>query len=448
MTWVASELIRKRRLGIPHSPEEVHFLVEGFSTGSIPDYQISAWLMACFVKPLSKNETLELTRAMKNSGDFFTWENIFSDTQSAPIADKHSTGGVGDKVSVVLAPLAACLGLRVPMMSGRGLGFTGGTVDKLESIPGFKMDLEFSKIKHALERIGLCMIKQSEKICPADKKLYALRDVTGTVENIELISASIVSKKWASGVKNIVYDVKCGPAAFMENPSDANALARSLVDVSKQAGMRARAVVTRMDEPLGSCIGNSLEVRESLWILENSFPTVIHKKLAEPLKNLCLELTAHLLVVCGKFKDMESALNECKKALAEGLAAEKFYQCVNEQAGSQEALKNLPQSPHRIPIQAEKSGFLTKIHSRNLGLIGIEIGVGRQKAEDAVRYDLGFELQVALGDKVETGQTLCYLHLSEPQCEKNLESKIKNCFLIEDNLKSLSPDSLILEVIS
>ena len=447
MNYLVPELIRKKRLGESLTTDEIHFLVSGFSDGSIPDYQASAWLMACFVKPLNQNETLELTRAMKNSGEVYDWSKNLNLPLPPVIADKHSTGGVGDKASLILAPLAAACGLTVPMMSGRGLGFTGGTVDKLESIPGFRMDLHLDEARKGLEQAGFCMIKQSPRICPADGKLYSLRDVTATVENVELISASIVSKKWASGVKNIVYDVKCGESAFMQTLIEARKLAKSLVTNSKSAGLAARAVISRMVEPLGSCVGNALEVNESKWILSESYPSLIHKKIAEPLVNLSVDLTAHMLELSGVHKNFAEAQNRAREKLQSGQALERFEKMMTLQAGNPRAYVDLPKAKKQIELKSLQKGFVQKICGRSLGLLGIEIGIGRQKADDAVFFEPGFEILCQVGDAVEAGQRLGVYHARNDKNETEVLEKFLAAFEISATQKEIQGPNLILEVV-
>jgi pyrimidine-nucleoside phosphorylase len=440
MKFIVSELIRKKRIGSEHTSEEIRFLVESFSKNKIPDYQIAAWLMACFVKPLTADEIFLLTEAMKNSGQVLEWESLLN-AQSYELVDKHSTGGVGDKVSLVLAPLVAEMGLKVPMMAGRGLGFTGGTVDKLESLKGFQMDLSVDLQKKCIQDAGFVMLKQSEQLCPADKKLYALRDVTGTVENIGLITASIVSKKWAAGVRNILFDVKCGTAAFMPDLQNAQWLAKSLVDVSKKARMNARALITRMDEPLGSCVGNGVEVMESVWILKNQFPSPELKKLASSLIDLICLQAAHMYQLCFPNTQLQNNLSRANEILESGKAYHRFLKMIQNQnlmseksaEYGQDVLEKLidqiDKTP-RIKIKSEQAGYLSEIQSRDLGLIGIELRIGRERETDSVDPVAGFILNTTVGSRIEKGSTLCEVSQGNTLVTQDQISKIQKCFKV------------------
>lgn len=435
MQQPVSELIRKKREGNSLNHEELKQLVEGFSNGSIPDYQISAWLMASFLCGMNQEETFLLTRLMRNSGKTFDWHNMSSNFKSAVFADKHSTGGVGDKVSLILAPLAVVLGMKVPMMSGRGLSHTGGTVDKLESISGFTMQPSEKQMIQCLDEVGACMMSQSHDICPADRKLYSLRDVTATVESIPLITASIVSKKWAEGVDAIVFDVKCGGAAFMGQPEDARRLGSSLVQAAQLAGLKALSCVTRMEEPLGSMIGNSMEVKESIWILSNSYPTPLHRKIAEPLKNLCIDLTSEMAVLSGTRKSFVEARDECEKALSSGSALKIFNDMARLQGAVEGWFEKLPQSKHEIFLNSLSNGVITEIHSRNLGLIGLSLGVGRQKVEDKVDPAVGFEMLCSVGDHVSKGQALLKVHCHNKDFYSDFQDQLHSFFVIDENQK-------------
>jgi pyrimidine-nucleoside phosphorylase len=425
-----SELIRKKREGHALSTEELGHLVKGFSDGSIPDYQISAWLMASFLKGMDRVETFTLTTLMRNSGKTLDWRNLSSNFRNARFADKHSTGGVGDKVSLILAPLAACLDLKVPMMSGRGLGHTGGTVDKLESIPGFQMRLDEKQMIRCLDEVGICMMSQSADLCPADRKLYSLRDVTATVESIPLITASIVSKKWAEGIDAIVYDVKCGSAAFMSRHEAAADLARSLVRTSKLAGLQALACVTRMEEPLGSLIGNAMEVEESMWILKGEYPTKLHERIIAPLKRLCVDLSSEMAVLAGARDSMEAARADCEKAISSGKAYcvfEKMLQCQGAHADWHE---KLPRAKHKLVFEAPQSGLLVDIISRDLGVLGVKLGIGRAKSEDSVDPAVGFEVLARPGDKITKGQPLLRFHTHSEDVPEDVQDAIANAFIL------------------
>ncbi len=444
---IVSELIKTKRDGNALSTTELEFLVNGFSRSTIPDYQISAWLMATFLKGMSIEETVTLTRLMKNSGDSMDWRSLSSDLQKSHFADKHSTGGVGDKVSLILAPLAALLDLKIPMMSGRGLGHTGGTVDKLESIPGFSLFLEKKKLIDGLVNVGAIMMAQSPNLCPADKKLYALRDVTGTIESVPLITASIFSKKWAEGVDAIVYDVKCGKGAFMKTPAQAKILASSLVKTSIGAGIKALAQITRMEEPLGSRIGNALEVSECFWIMSNEFPRPELKEIARPLINLCCTLTAEMAVLAGTRKSLAEAREECEKNLKNGRALKKFEDMLKHQGAVDGWFEKLPKIKHSKMIESPASGVLQEIDSMAFGLAGLEIGVGRTRSEDSIDPSTGFELQVKVGDRVQKGQPLCKIYTREASSADEIAPAILRAFQINDATR-LPEHNLTLERVS
>jgi pyrimidine-nucleoside phosphorylase len=449
-----SELIRKKREGQTLNSEELHQLVSGFSNGSIPDYQISAWLMASFLCGMSQEETFLLTQLMRNSGHTFDWRSLSDNLKNAHFADKHSTGGVGDKVSLILAPLATVLDLKVPMMSGRGLGHTGGTVDKLESIPGFTMQPTQKQMIQCLDEVGACMMSQSKDVCPADAKLYALRDVTATVESIPLITASIVSKKWAEGIDAIVFDVKCGSAAFMKHIDEARSLGESLMRTAKLAGLKALSCITRMEEPLGSMIGNALEVEESMWILSNTYPSELHRRIIEPLKNLCIDLTCEMALLAGTRHDIQKAREECEKALQDGRAYTLFERMARIQGAIEGWRSKLPKTQHVLTLEAPKSGLLAEIYSRTLGVLGLSIGVGRQRAADIIDPAVGFEILVSPGEQITQGQPLLRLHAHTKDALDPLRESLLSAFLIEEDqnkfhsLLGHRPHPLVMERIS
>jgi len=428
-----SEIIRKKRRGLPLSSEELGFLVQGFASGSIPDYQISAWLMASFLCGMDREETFVLTALMRNSGKTLDWRKLSSNFQNAHFADKHSTGGVGDKVSLILAPLAACLDLKVPMMSGRGLGHTGGTVDKLETISGFSMRLEEKRMIQCLEEVGICMMSQSADLCPADRKLYSLRDVTATVESIPLITASIVSKKWAEGIDAIVYDVKCGSAAFMQSLEEAENLSRSLVRTSTRAGLKALACITRMEEPLGSYVGNAMEVEESVWILKDEYPSELHKNVIKPLRALCIELSCEMALLAGTRKTMGEARADCEKALSSGKAYGVFEHMLKAQGAHADWFEKLPRAKHQLVFEAPQSGVVLEIFSRDLGVLGVKLGIGREKSEDAIDPAIGFEVLVRPGESVSKGTPLLKFHTHTPEALDEIFDDLDRIFLIEDH---------------
>jgi pyrimidine-nucleoside phosphorylase len=416
----AVDLIVKKRQGRELSEEEISFLIRGYVAGGIPDYQMSSLAMAVFFEGMSAEETGYLTRAMIDSGTTIDLGGI-----RGPLVDKHSTGGVGDKVSLVLAPLAAACGCIVPMMSGRALGHTGGTLDKLESIPGYRTDLSVERFTELLESTGFAMTGQSEQIVPADRKLYALRDVTGTVESIPLITASIMSKKFAEGAESLVFDVKCGSGAFMKTLEDARELAVSLVRTGNSLGRRIRAVISDMDQPLGLMIGNFLEVREVVEVLRGGGP--------KDLIDLTLRLTAHMLILAGLQPDLKSAEEQCRGKLEDGSAWDKFLENVELQGGDVRAVQEGaggPRAPLIEPVEAGESGFVQRIDAYQIGIAAGLLGASREKKEDAVLPDVGIELKKVQGDAVEAGETLCLVHGREAGRIDTARSTVRSAYSI------------------
>ena len=437
---IVSEIIRKKREGLELSQDEIDFIVSGAAKQSIPDYQLSAWLMSIFFRSMSEKETLFLTQSMKNSGESYYWKKLNPKLKNFALVDKHSTGGVGDKVSLIIVPLAIELGIKVPMMSGRGLGHTGGTVDKLLSIPGFQMDLAPEKAALLLEEVGACMLSQTDKLCPADKKLYHLRDVTATVESYPLITASIVSKKWAEGCEAIVFDVKFGEGAFMETKEKAETLAQWLIKESKLAGLKAKGLLTRMEEPLGTCIGNALEVEESVWILKNEFPSQIHKELAQDLQKLCCQTAAQMALLGGTRSDFEKTVKECEEILSSGKAFPHFDKLIQAQGGKAQWWTELPRAKI-IEIKSSQEGFVTDIQARNLGLLGLDLGIGRKRMDDKINPSSGIEVLASVGTAIKKGDLLAQIR-SNNDLDKNLQQKIQDCFVVENNRPAKKGDLL------
>jgi pyrimidine-nucleoside phosphorylase len=410
--WPPRFIETKRDRGA-HSAEEIEAFVSAVTRKDIEPYQISAWLMAALLNGLSETETSALTIAMSRSGKTIKWTQLNAKFRETKLVDKHSTGGVGDKVSLILAPLAACMGMTVPMMSGQGLAQTGGTVDKLLSIPGFNMDIDTERMAKQLLSVGTCMIRQTSEFCPADKTLYALRDVTGTVPSVSLITASILSKKIAEGVDSLVIDLKTGRAAFMQTREDARRLAHSLVRVSREAGLRTHATLTAMDSPLGTRVGNALEVIESLEILAQTYPTDMHKHASAPLEKLCVDLCAEMALVSGLCPTLEAAETLAWKKLRSGEAHEKFLELCSAQGAETGWQKKLPRAKFCVDVKASESGYLHGIDALAIGWLGVEIGVGRARAEDPVTPDTGFEFLVTTGDRITRGDVIARLHLNE-----------------------------------
>jgi pyrimidine-nucleoside phosphorylase len=397
------ELIVRKREGEKLGEQEIRDLIAGFMDGSVADYQMSALAMAVYFQGMDFDETVAMTLAMRDSGKVVSLEQI-----DAPKVDKHSTGGVGDKVSICLAPIVAACGVAVPMMSGRGLGHTGGTLDKLEAIPGFRVDLSVRDFRAQLRKIGCALIGQTGDLAPADKRLYALRDVTGTVESIPLITSSILSKKLAEGIDALVLDVKVGRGAFMKTEADAKELARCLVRVGTFAGKRVSALLTDMNTPIGYTIGNALETTEALEILHGQGP--------DDLRELTYELAAEMLRAAGVVKTKSQALRRIEQEVADGAALEKMREIVEAQGGDPrvvDAPNQLAVARHRTTITAATGGYLTDLEPLELGYASMGLGAGRSRAEDAVDPGAGIRLHVQLGDRVRKGDALATLYTSE-----------------------------------
>ena len=396
----AVDVIRKKRDGQELTSAEIQYVVQACTSGEIPDYQISAWLMAVVLRGLTRAETSALTDSMLRSGEILD----LSDLPAAKV-DKHSTGGVGDKTSLVLAPLVAAAGLFVPMISGRGLGHTGGTLDKLEAIPGFNVNLPLPQFRHVLDTCGCAMIGQTSEIAPADRKLYALRDVTGTVESPYLICASIMSKKLAEGIDALVLDVKTGSGAFMKKEQDAAFLAELMVETGERMGKKMVALITSMDQPLGLKVGNSLEVEEAVDVLRGGGP--------EDLKQLCLELAGWMLHLGGAADTVEQGKTVSQKLLASGEAFEKFRQMVILQGGDVRAIDEparLPHSKFKLDVASPKDGFVVAIDCEAMGTASVALGGGREKKEDSVDFTVGIVVHRKLGDQVSAREPLCTIH--------------------------------------
>lgn len=397
------ELIVRKRGGEKLGTQEIEQLIAGFMDGSVADYQMSALAMAVFFQGMDFEETVAMTLAMRDSGTVLSLREL-----DAPKVDKHSTGGVGDKVSICLAPIVAACGVAVPMMSGRGLGHTGGTLDKLEAIPGFRVDLSIRQFKAQLRKIGCALIGQTGDLAPADKRLYALRDVTGTVESIPLITSSILSKKLAEGIDALVLDVKVGRGAFMKTESDARELARSLVRVGTLAGKRVSALLTDMNSPIGYTIGNALETSEALAILHGEGP--------DDLRELTYELAIEMLRSAGISKTRTQAWRRIDQAVKDGSAIEKMRQIVEAQGGDPgvvDAPDRLASARHRSTVRAATDGYITALDPLELGYASMGLGAGRRRAEDAVDPGAGIRLQVQLGDRVQEGDALAILYTSQ-----------------------------------
>jgi pyrimidine-nucleoside phosphorylase len=411
------DLITAKRDGREHSEAELYAFAAAIAAGEISDYQTSAWLMAAYINGLSAEETTALTLAMRDSGSVLEWE------AGPPTADKHSTGGVGDKVSLILAPLAACAGLRVPMISGRSLGHTGGTLDKLESIPGMRVDLDLERFVELVNLNGAAMCGQTDRLAPADRKLYALRDATATVTSIPLITASILSKKLAEGVGTLVFDVKEGRGAFIRGPGMAMKLAGTLVETARGCGVRASAVITSMDTPLGMMTGNALEVGESIEVLGGGGPA--------DLRELTVELVADMLVLAdpGRFADPSAAAARCAGLLDDGSALAKFETMVSAQGGDLGAFESRPPAPVRIEVAADRSGLWSGVDAFALGEVVRSLGGGRYSMEDRVDHSVGWEQLVVPQTRVTAGQAVGILHGGDRAAALAAALDIRRAFL-------------------
>jgi pyrimidine-nucleoside phosphorylase/thymidine phosphorylase len=399
----AIDLIRRKRDSGELAPEEIQQFIAAYTRGDIPDYQMSAWLMAVVLRGMTRPEIAALTEAMLRSGRVLDFSDL-----TARKVDKHSTGGVGDKTSLVIAPIVAAGGLKVPMISGRGLGHSGGTLDKLESIPGFNVNLSLAEFRHVLEKCGCALIGQTDEIAPADKKIYALRDVTGTVESPALICASIMSKKLAEGIDALVLDVKTGSGAFMKKMEDAENLAGLLVETGKRMGKKVVALLTDMNQPLGRKAGNSMEVAESIDVLAGAGPA--------DLRDLCLELAAWMFLLGERVKTLDEGKKLSADLISSGVAREKFREIVALQGGD----VGVVDDPHRLvrakrktDVVSPASGYLGSVECEKLGMACVVLGGGREKKEDKIDPAVGLEFHKRIGDAVERGEPLCTLHYSE-----------------------------------
>jgi pyrimidine-nucleoside phosphorylase/thymidine phosphorylase len=397
----AVDLIRKKRDGGSLSAAEIRFLVDGIATGAVPDYQWAAFLMAVVWRGMEQAETATLVEAMLHSGTVLDLGDI-----PGPKVDKHSTGGVGDKTSLILAPIVAACGVTVPMVSGRGLGHTGGTLDKLESIPGFRVDIDLTAYRRIARECGLVLAGQTAEIAPADRVLYALRDATATVESIPLITASILSKKLAEGIDALVLDVKCGDGAFMKREEDARALAASMTSIGRALGKPVQALLTRMDEPLGRTVGNALEVKESIACLRGEGPA--------DLMEVTLELAAEMLVVGGAAADITAARNRCRSAIADGSALDRLRRVIAAQGGEPRVCDDpdgvLPQARAVTPFLADRAGFVTRLAAWPVGQASMLLGAGRETVTSPIDPAAGIVLVRSSGDAVASGDVIAELH--------------------------------------
>ena len=428
-------LIERKRDGGALSEEEIRFFINGFTEGSIPDYQMSALTMAIYFQGMTPEETAVLTDVMMHSGAVVDTSSI-----DAPKADKHSTGGIGDKVSLVLAPLVACCGIAVPMISGRGLGITGGTLDKLESIPGYRTDLDEMEFLRTIQRCGCSIIGQTNELAPADKKLYALRDVTATVPSIPLIVASIMSKKLAEGIDALVLDVKCGKGAFMKSPARAGDLARALVGVGRRMGKKTAAIITHMDQPLGRTAGNALEVVEAVEALQGRGPA--------DLMEVTMALSACLLMLTGIEEDPAQARALLQRKVANGEAMQRFREMVAAQGGAVSVLDDLsglPAASIRNPFPAGADGYVAEVDAERIGRACIVLGAGRQKTTDDIDPGVGIADLVSVGDRVVAGEPLLTIHANDPRRADAAKPYLDGAFRITP--EAVDPPPLIIDTL-
>lgn len=422
------DLIYKKRQGEVLEREEIRFLIDGYTDGSIPDYQIAAWAMAVFFQGMNDREIADLTMAMAASGDQIDLSPIRGFK-----VDKHSSGGVGDTTTLVLAPLVSAAGVPVAKLSGRGLGHTGGTIDKLESIPGFRTDLSLAEFIENVNQIGVAVAGQTADLTPADKKLYSLRDVTATVDSIPLIASSIMSKKIAGGADGIVLDVKTGDGAFMEKVEEAEKLARTMVEIGKHLERQTIAVITDMSQPLGYAIGNALEVKEAIATLQGRGPA--------DLTELSLLLGANMLLLAGRTGSYQEGYDLLQELLETGAALEQFARLIRAQGGEAgiiDDVNKLPQARFNYPVTAGEEGYISAIRTRELGLLSVEIGGGRARKDDVIDPAVGFVLEKKVGDRVRPGDTLLVIHANTEDIG-GIKERVRKAFLITPEKPEMNP---------
>ncbi|HXO62357.1 MAG TPA: thymidine phosphorylase [Candidatus Acidoferrales bacterium] len=435
----AVDLIRKKRDSGEHSREEIEFLISGYTRGEIPDYQIAAWLMSAWIRGLSRAETTALTQAMLHSGEVL-------DLSSLPgkKVDKHSTGGVGDKTSLILAPIVAAGGLIVPMLSGRGLGHTGGTLDKLESIPGFNTNLSLKDFRRVLGECGMALIGQTAEIAPADKKIYALRDATSTVENTGLICASIMSKKLAEGLDALVLDVKTGSGAFMRREEDAVRLAELMVDAGQNMGKQMVALITDMDQPLGRAAGHSNEIVECIEVLNGKGPADV--------RELSVELSAWMFYLGEKTKSVEEGRKLAERMISNGEAREKFRQCIRLQGGDERVIDQpelLPKAASHADVTSNASGTITATNCEQFGFALAMLGGGRETKEDRIDHAVGLEFHKRIGERVEKGEPLATIHYNSDAKLAEARRMVAESFVLDRDSggQAKAPRPLIRQII-
>jgi pyrimidine-nucleoside phosphorylase len=433
----AVDLIRKKRDSGEHTREEIEFLISGYTRGEIPDYQIAAWLMSAWIRGLSRTETTALTQAMLHSGEVLDLSSL-----PAKKVDKHSTGGVGDKTSLILAPIVAAGGLVVPMLSGRGLGHTGGTLDKLESIPGFNTNLSLKDFRRVLGECGMALIGQTAEIAPADKKIYALRDATSTVENTGLICASIMSKKLAEGLDALVLDVKTGSGAFMKREEDAVTLAELMVEAGKSMGKKMVALITNMDQPLGRAAGHANEIIECIEVLNGKGPADV--------RELSVELSAWMFYLGEKIKSVEEGRKLAERMISSGEAREKFKQCIRLQGGDERVIDSpdlLPTADSKVDVTSNAGGVLVATDCQQFGIALAMLGGGRETKEDRIDDAVGLEFHKRIGERVEIGEPLATIHYNSDAKLVDAKDLVAESFVIDRDSGGQGPRPLIRRII-
>lgn len=439
MSYIPAELINKKKRGGRHSPEEIGWIISAFTRGEFKDYQMAAWAMAVWFSGMTDDEISALTMAMLQSGSRFD----FSGLKSARV-DKHSTGGVGDKTSLIIGPLLAACEVYMPMISGRGLGHTGGTLDKLESIPGFRVNLSREEFESHVARHYFAVMGQTADICPADKKFYALRDVTSTVDSLPLICASIMSKKLAEDLTALVLDVKFGSGALMKTLDEARRLARALKSIGEKSGLRVTAVITSMNQPLGRFAGNAVEVFECHEILQGRTCVVGGRDLYEPTRELSITLAAHAVLLTGQVRDIHAAREQVIEQLRSGAALRAFERLLQYQGPAD--ISRLPQAKQSQEVRAQKSGFVRSIKTEAMGLALIELGAGRKTSDAQIDPSAGVEMFLHLGDEVKAGNPLCRFFSNDSSAFSAVEKMMRDAIEIGD--APPGADSLIVEVLA
>lgn len=429
------DIIGKKRDKLELTKEEIDYFVEEYTNGTISDYQAAALVMAIYINGMNAEETTNLTLAMANSGDVLDLSDI------GTVVDKHSTGGIGDKVTLILMPIVASLGVNVAKMSGRGLGVTGGTKDKLEAIPGYRTDIKIDEFINNVKKIGISLIGQTLNLAPADKKLYALRDSINCTANIPLISSSIMSKKIAAGASKIVIDVTCGSGAFMKNIDDAKELSNTMIDIGNLANKETVCVITNMEQPLGRMVGNTLEIIETVKALQGAI---------EPdVKEVVLELGAYILLLDGKGNDIQENKNRILQAIEDGSGYNKFLELVKNQGGDIEYIKDtnkFEKSKYKIPVYCTKCGYVHSLDAENVGKIASYLGAGRIKKEDEIDYSVGVELNKKVGDFAESNEILGYIYANNEEKGEKAAEELQKTYIIKD--EKISKMKEILGIVS